>query len=65
MSDPFSFSIVAKKKRKKPHAHLKIRFRVYATPNQQESVRYALDIGANITDYFEDYFEVRNTVVSG
>ena len=35
------------------------KFRVYATPNQKDRVRYSLDIGANITDYFEDYFEVR------
>jgi aminopeptidase N len=35
-------------------------FRVYATQNQKERVRYALEIGANITDFFEDYFEVRS-----
>jgi len=35
-------------------------FQVYATPNQKERVRYALEIGANITDFFEDYFEVRS-----
>ena len=34
-------------------------FRVYATPTQSERVSYALDIGANITDYFEKYFDVR------
>ena len=33
-------------------------FRVYATGNQKDRVRYALEIGANITDFFEDYFEV-------
>ena len=33
-------------------------FRVYATPTQSERVSYALDIGANITDYFEKYFDV-------
>ena len=32
--------------------------RVYATPQQRESVRYALDIGANITDYFTNYFQL-------
>ncbi len=36
----------------------KTKFRVYATPNQRENVKYALDIGANITDFFEDYFEI-------
>ena len=34
------------------------KFRVYATSNQKERMKYALDIGANITDYFEDYFEI-------
>jgi aminopeptidase N len=38
--------------------YLQTLFRVYATSNQKERVRYALEIGANITDYFEDYFEV-------
>ena len=33
-------------------------FRVYATPTQSQRVSYALDIGANITDYFENYFDV-------
>ena len=33
-------------------------FRVYATPTQRERIKYALDIGANITDYFENYFDV-------
>lgn len=36
----------------------KTKFRVYATPTQKERLRYALDIGANITDYFESYFEI-------
>ena len=35
----------------------KTKFRVYATPKQKERMNYALDIGANITDYFETYFE--------
>ena len=34
------------------------KFRVYATPEQKERLKYALDIGANITDYFENYFEI-------
>lgn len=34
------------------------KFRVYATPAQKHRVAYALDIGANITDYFTDYFTV-------
>lgn len=34
------------------------KFRVYATPLQRDRVKYALDIGANITDYFEDYFQI-------
>jgi len=29
---------------------------VYATPQQHDTVTYALDIGANITDYFTNYF---------
>ena len=33
-------------------------FRVYATPTQKDRIRYALDIGANITDFFEGYFQV-------
>lgn len=32
------------------------KFRVYATPEQRDAVKYALDIGANITDYFANYF---------
>ena len=32
----------------------KTKFRVYATPHQKERLKYALEIGANITDYFED-----------
>ena len=38
-------------------------FRVYATPTQNERVTYALDIGANITDYFENYFEVSCSIL--
>lgn len=34
------------------------KFRVYATPNQKERVKYSLELGANITDYFTDYFDV-------
>lgn len=34
------------------------RFRVYASPVQKASLEYALRIGTNITDFFEDYFEV-------
>ena len=34
------------------------KFRVYGTPLQKERLRYALNIGANITDYFENYFGV-------
>lgn len=37
------------------------KFRVYATPTQKDRVRYSLDIGANITDFFVDYFDVRST----
>ena len=36
----------------------KTKFRVYAPPTQKERLAYALDIGANITDYFESYFEI-------
>jgi len=35
------------------------KFRVYSTKNQVNRVKYSLDIGANITDFFEDYFNVR------
>ena len=35
------------------------KFRVYSTPTQNTRLEYAVDIGANITDYFEDYFGVR------
>ena len=35
------------------------KFRVYATPNQKNRVRYSLEIGANITDFFEDYFDIK------
>jgi len=34
------------------------KFRVYATPQQKDRVRYALDIGANITDFFTDYYNI-------
>ena len=34
------------------------KFRVYATPAQKDRVRYALDIGANITDFFTDYYNI-------
>jgi len=34
------------------------KFRVYATPEQSTRVKYALDIGANITDFFTDYYEI-------
>ena len=34
------------------------KFRVYATPEQRHRTQYSLDIGANITDYFTDYFDV-------
>ena len=33
------------------------KFRVYATPEQSTRVKYALDIGANITDFFTDYYD--------
>ena len=35
------------------------KFRVYGTPLQQERLNYSLQIGANITDYFESYFEIK------
>jgi len=34
------------------------RFRVYATPEQVSSVEYALDLGANVTDFFTDYYDI-------
>ena len=34
------------------------KFRVYATPEQKDRVKYALDIGANITDFFTDYYDI-------
>ena len=40
------------------------KFRVYATPNQRENVQYALDIGANITDFFTEYFDVSSRFFS-
>lgn len=36
------------------------KFRVYATPNQKERIQYSLELGANITDYFTEYFDVRD-----
>ena len=33
-------------------------FRVYATPEQADRVKYSLDIGANITDFFTDYYDI-------
>ena len=35
-----------------------IKFRVYASPEQKDRVKYALDIGANITDHYTDYFDI-------
>ena len=34
------------------------KFRVYATPEQRDRVKYSLDIGANITDFFTDYYDI-------
>ena len=34
------------------------KFRVYATPEQKDRVKYSLDIGANITDFFTDYYDI-------
>ena len=36
----------------------KTQFRVYATPEQISRVKYSLDIGANITDFFTDYYHI-------
>jgi len=36
----------------------KTKFRVYATPQQKQTVKYALDIGSNITDFFTNYFDL-------
>ena len=33
-------------------------FRVYAPPDKVEQTQYALDIGINITNYYEDYFQL-------
>ena len=33
-------------------------FRVYAAPDRVDSTKYAADVGANITDFFENYFGV-------
>ncbi|XP_071508532.1 aminopeptidase N-like [Diadema antillarum] len=35
-----------------------VRYRVWSRPDAVESTRYALDIGANITTYFEEYFNI-------
>lgn len=37
----------------------KTKFRVYATSENRQRIKYALEIGANITDFFEDYFEIK------
>ncbi|CAB4062909.1 ENPEP [Lepeophtheirus salmonis] len=34
------------------------KFRVYAPPNQKHRIKYALDIGANVSDYYVDYFQI-------
>ena len=34
------------------------RFRVYATPAQRQRVEYSLKVGANITDFFTDYYDL-------
>jgi len=34
-------------------------FRVYATPEQVSRAKYALDIGVDILNYFENYFEIK------
>ncbi|XP_043192458.1 glutamyl aminopeptidase-like isoform X2 [Amphibalanus amphitrite] len=34
-------------------------FRVYAAPDRVASTQYSADVGANITDFFEDYFGVK------
>jgi glutamyl aminopeptidase len=34
------------------------RFRVYAQPSKIDQTKYALGVGANITDFFEDYFGI-------
>ena len=34
------------------------KFRVYATPEQKHRVKYSLDLGANITDFFTDYYNI-------
>ncbi|XP_038060244.1 glutamyl aminopeptidase-like isoform X2 [Patiria miniata] len=33
-------------------------FRVYAPPYQIDQVDYALEVGVNVTNYFEDYFDL-------
>ena len=34
------------------------KFRVYANPQQKDSLRYALNIGANVTDFFTNYYNI-------
>ena len=36
----------------------KTKFRVYAAPNQKHRIKYSLDAGANISDFFVDYFNI-------
>ena len=33
-------------------------FRVYAPPDKIEQAKYALDVGINITLFFEEYFDL-------
>lgn len=35
-----------------------VQFRVWARPEARNSVRYALEKGADIIDFFEDYFQI-------
>ncbi|XP_022079859.1 glutamyl aminopeptidase-like isoform X2 [Acanthaster planci] len=35
-----------------------IPFRVYAPPHQIDQVDYALELGVNVTDYYEDYYDL-------
>ncbi len=37
----------------------KTKFRVYATSQQKERMKYALEIGANMTDFYESYFDIQ------
>jgi len=34
------------------------KFRVYATPEQKHRVKYSLDVGANISDFYTDYYDI-------